>query len=169
MGRVVKTIDKLVVCGVGLIGGSVALALRRARLVNRIVGVGRRPEPLAMARQLGVIDEIATDWADALNGASMVLLAMPVGQMDAVAAAIAPHLREGTIVTDAGSTKRDVIEAIYRHLGPQLASVVPAHPIAGAEKSGPTAARADLYRQRKVVVTPLPENNPAAVARVREL
>ena len=92
-------IDKLVVCGVGLIGGSVALALRRARLVNRIVGVGRRPEPLAMARQLGVIDEIATDWADALNGASMVLLAMPVGQMDAVAAAIAPHLAPGTIVT----------------------------------------------------------------------
>jgi len=89
--------------------------------------------------------------------------------MDAVAAAIAPHLGPDTIVTDAGSTKRDVIEAIYGHLDAHLASVVPAHPIAGAEKSGPTAARADLYRQRKVVVTPLPENNPAAVARVREL
>lgn len=162
-------IDKLVVCGVGLIGGSVALALRRARLVNRIVGVGRRPEPLAMARQLGVIDEIATDWADALNGASMVLLAMPVGQMDAVAAAIAPHLAPGTIVTDAGSTKRDVIEAIYRHLGAHLATVVPAHPIAGAEKSGPAAAQAELYRGRKVVVTPLPENAPEAVARVRDM
>lgn len=162
-------IDKLVVCGVGLIGGSVALALRRARLVNRIVGVGRRPEPLATARQLGVIDEIATDWADALNGASMVLLAMPVGQMDAVAAAIAPHLAPGTIVTDAGSTKRDVIEAIYRHLGAHLATVVPAHPIAGAEKSGPAAAQAELYRGRKVVVTPLPENTPEAVARVRDM
>jgi len=165
----VDKIDKLVVCGVGLIGGSVALALRRARLVNRIVGVGRRPEPLAMARQLGVIDEIATDWADALNGASMVLLAMPVGQMDAVAAAIAPHLAPGTIVTDAGSTKRDVIEAIYRHLGAHLATVVPAHPIAGAEKSGPAAAQAELYRGRKVVVTPLPENTPEAVARVRDM
>lgn len=162
-------IDKLVVCGVGLIGGSVALALRRARLVNRIVGVGRRPEPLAVARQLGVIDEIATDWADALDGASMVLLAMPVGQMDAVAAAIAPHLVPGTIVTDAGSTKRDVIEAIYRHLGAHLATVVPAHPIAGAEKSGPAAAQAELYRGRKVVVTPLPENAPEAVARVRDM
>lgn len=162
-------IDKLVVCGVGLIGGSVALALRRARLVNRIVGVGRRPEPLAVARQLGVIDEIATDWADALSGASMVLLAMPVGQMDAVAAAIAPHLAPGTIVTDAGSTKRDVIEAIYRHLGAHLATVVPAHPIAGAEKSGPAAAQAELYRGRKVVVTPLPENAPEAVARVRDM
>ena len=164
-----KKIDKLVVCGVGLIGGSVALALRQAGLVNRIVGVGRRSEPLAMAKQLGVIDEVSTDWAEALDGADFVLLAMPVGQMDAVAAAIAPHLSPDTIVTDAGSTKRDVIEAIYRHLAPNLANVVPAHPIAGAEKSGPSAARADLYRGRKVVLTPLPENSPAAIARVREV
>lgn len=164
-----KKVGKLVICGVGLIGGSFALALRQAGLVERVVGIGRRPEPLAAARELGIIDEAATGWADALAGAELVLLAMPVGQMDAVAAAIAPHLEAGTIVTDAGSTKRDVIEAIYRHFGPHLATVVPAHPIAGAEKSGPSAARADLYRQRKVVVTPLPENNPAAVARVREL
>jgi prephenate dehydrogenase len=165
----VKKIDKLVVCGVGLIGGSFALALRRAGLVNRIVGVGRRPEPLEAALQLGVIDEVSTDWAGALDGAELVLLAVPVGQMDAVAAAIAPHLGPDTIVTDAGSTKRDVIEAVYRHFGAQLANVVPAHPIAGAEKSGPTAARADLYQRRKVVITPLPENDPASVARVREL
>ena len=165
----VKKVGKLVICGVGLIGGSFALALRQAGLVERVVGIGRRPEPLAAARELGIIDEAATGWADALAGAELVLLAMPVGQMDAVAAAIAPHLEAGTIVTDAGSTKRDVIDGIYRHFGPHLATVVPAHPIAGAEKSGPSAARADLYRQRKVVVTPLPENNPAAVARVREL
>jgi prephenate dehydrogenase len=165
----VKKIDKLVVCGVGLIGGSFALALRRAGLVKRIVGVGRRPEPLEAALQLGVIDEVSTDWAGALDGAELVLLAVPVGQMDAVAAAIAPHLGPDTIVTDAGSTKRDVIEAVYRHFGAQLANVVPAHPIAGAEKSGPTAARADLYQRRKVVITPLPENDPASVARVREL
>lgn len=164
-----KKIDKLVVCGVGLIGGSFALALRRAGLVDRIVGVGRRPEPLHVARQLGVIDEVSTDWAEALDGAELVLLAMPVGQMDAVAAAIAPHLGPDTIVTDAGSTKRDVIEAVYRHFGAQLANVVPAHPIAGAEKSGPTAARADLYQSRKVVITPLPENDPASVARVRDV
>lgn len=164
-----KKIDKLVVCGVGLIGGSFALALRRAGLVDRIVGVGRRPEPLQVARQLGVIDEVSTDWAEALDGAELVLLAMPVGQMDAVAAAIAPHLGPDTIVTDAGSTKRDVIEAVYRHFGAQLANIVPAHPIAGAEKSGPTAARADLYQHRKVVITPLPENDPASVARVRDV
>ena len=161
--------NQLGVIGCGLMGGSFALALRKAGLVNRIVGIGRRPEPLATAQQLGLIDEVCTDWALALEGAEVVLLAMPVGQMDAVAAAIAPHLGPDTIVTDAGSTKRDVIEAIYRHLGAQLANVVPAHPIAGAEKSGPTAARADLYKGRKVVVTPLPENRPEAVARVREM
>lgn len=165
----VKKIDKLVVCGVGLIGGSFALALRKAGLVNHIVGVGRRPEPLAKACELGLIDEISTDWATALQGADLVLLAMPVGQMDTVAAAIAPHLGPDTIVTDAGSTKRDVIEAIYRHLGHRLPNVVPAHPIAGAEKSGPVAARAELYAGRKVVVTPLPENRPEAIARVRDV
>lgn len=164
-----RKIRKLVVCGVGLIGGSVALALRQARVVEHIVGIGRRAEPLVHARQLGVIDEISTDWADALDGADVVVLAMPVGQMEAVTKAMAPHLQPHTVVTDAGSTKRDVIEAIYRNLGPQLAHVVPAHPIAGAEKSGPAAARADLYRGRKVVITPLPENVPEAVEQVRAL
>ena len=112
----VKKVGKLVICGVGLIGGSFALALRQAGLVEHVVGIGRRPEPLAAARELGIIDEAATDWAAALAGAELVLLAMPVGQMDAVAAAIAPHLGPDTIVTDAGSTKRDVIEAIYRSI-----------------------------------------------------
>ncbi len=161
-------IQKLVICGVGLIGGSFALALRRAGAVKRIVGVGRSPESLARAVARGVIDEAVTDWRSALDGADLVLLAMPVGQMDAVMAAMAPHLRPGTVVTDAGSTKRDVIEAVYRHLNAHIAHVVPAHPIAGAEKSGVEAAFASLYDGRKVVVTPLPENEPAAILRVRE-
>lgn len=161
-------IGKLVVCGVGLIGGSFALALRRAGAVGRIVGIGRSKAPLERALALGVIDEIAADWAAALDGADMVLLAAPVGQMDAIMAAMAPHLSPGTIVTDAGSTKRDVVEAIQRHLGARLAWVVPAHPIAGAEKSGVEAAFAELYQQRRVVLTPLPENRPEAVERVRQ-
>jgi len=165
----VKKVGKLHIGHQRAHGTRHALALRQAGLVERVVGIGRRPEPLAAARELGIIDEAATGWADALAGAELVLLAMPVGQMDAVAAAIAPHLEAGTIVTDAGSTKRDVIEAIYRHLGHRLPNVVPAHPIAGAEKSGPAAAQSGLYRGRKVVVTPLPENRPAAVARVREV
>lgn len=161
-------IDKLVVCGVGLIGGSFALALRRAGMVRRVVGIGRSKESLARAVELGVIDEASADWASALDGADFVLLAPPVGQMDAVMAAMAPHLAPGTVVTDAGSTKRDVIEATYRHLGGHLAYTVPGHPIAGAEKSGVDAAFASLYDGRRVVVTPLPENEPAAILRVRE-
>ena len=162
-------IKRLVICGVGLIGGSFALALRRAGVVREIVGIGRRPVGLERALELGVIDEIALDWETALAGADMVLLAAPVGQMEGIMAAMAPHLAPGTLVTDAGSTKRDVMEAIYRHLDGQLASVVPAHPIAGAEKSGVEAAFASLFDGRKVVVTPLPENEPAAVLRVREV
>jgi len=162
-------IEKLVVCGVGLIGGSFALALREAGVARRIVGIGRSEASLARAVALGVIDEATNDWGAALVGADFVLLAPPVGQMDAVMAAMAPHLSPGTIVTDAGSTKRDIIEAVYRHLGTHLTTVVPAHPIAGAEKSGVESAFASLYAGRKVVVTPLPENEPAAVLRVREV
>jgi prephenate dehydrogenase len=161
-------IDKLVVCGVGLIGGSFALAMRRAGAARRIVGVGRSAASLDRALERGVIDEAAPDWRTALDGADLVLLAPPVGQMDAIMAAMAPHLQPGTVVTDAGSTKRDVIEAIYRHLDPNLAYVVPAHPIAGAERSGVDAAFASLYDGKKVVITPLPENEPSAVLRVRK-
>ena len=159
---------KVVVCGVGLIGGSFAMALRRAGLASRIVGVGRSAASLARAVERGIIDEAANDWADALDGADFVLLAPPVGQMEAIMAAMAPHLAPGTVVTDAGSTKRDVIEAVYRHLGEHLGYVVPAHPIAGAETSGVEAAFDSLYAGKKVVVTPLPENEPSAILRVRQ-
>jgi prephenate dehydrogenase len=162
-------IDKLVVCGVGLIGGSFALALREAGLVRRVVGIGRTRAALERAQALGIIDEVSTSWAEALDGADFLLLAAPVGQMETIMQALAPHLGPDTVVTDAGSTKRDVIEAIYRNLGDRLANVVPAHPIAGAEKSGADAAFASLYRDRKVVLTPLPENEPSAVLRVREV
>ncbi len=159
---------RVVICGVGLIGGSFALALKARGLVREVVGIGRTSASLERARELGVIDSVATDWATALDGAELVLLAMPVGQMLGVMQAMAPHLGPDTLVTDAGSTKRDVIEAIYSNLKSHLEQVVPAHPIAGAEKSGPDAARADLYAGRKVVITPLSENRPEAVARVRE-
>ncbi|MGL1833285.1 prephenate dehydrogenase [Rhodocyclaceae bacterium SMB388] len=162
------SIKKLVVCGVGLIGGSFALALRKAGVARRIVGIGRRPASLERALALGVIDEAASCWADALDGADFVLLAPPVGQMDAIMAAMVPHLGPDTVVTDAGSTKRDVIEAIYRHLGDRVPNFVPAHPIAGAENSGVEAAFPALFDGRKVVVTPLPENEPSAVLKVRK-
>lgn len=160
-------IKQLAVCGVGLIGGSFALALREAGAVERIVGIGRSAASLNKAMAQGVVDAVATDWAEALAGTDFVLIAAPVGQTDAILAAMAPHLRPGVVVTDAGSTKRDVIEAIYRRLGSHLLETVPSHPIAGAEKSGVDAAFSTLYRGRKVVVTPLAENAPEAIARVR--
>jgi prephenate dehydrogenase len=163
-----KSFGRIVVCGVGLIGGSFALALKARGLVREVVGLGRRMSTLEEAKSLGVIDTIATGWAEALEGAELVLLAMPVGQMDETMRAMAPHLAPGTLVTDAGSTKRDVIEGIYAHLSEHVANVVPAHPIAGAEKSGPSAARAELCAGRKVVLTPLPENDADAIERVRE-
>jgi prephenate dehydrogenase len=160
-------LNKLVVCGVGLIGGSFALGLKAAAAVGEIVGLGRTPAPLEEARRLGVIDRVASDWADALDGADLVLLAMPVGQMASVLAALAPHLSPGTVVTDGGSTKSDVVAAARAALGAKIGQFVPGHPIAGAEKSGIVAAQADLYVDKRVVLTPLAENLAANVARVQ--
>ena len=158
---------KVVVCGVGLIGGSFALALKSAGVAREVVGLGRTPAPLDEALRLGVIDRIAVDWPDAMRGADLVLLGMPVGQMAPVMAALAPCLAPDTLVTDGGSTKADVAAVARAALGARSAQFVPGHPIAGAEKSGVSAARGDLYRNRRVVLTPLPENAPADIARVR--
>ncbi len=156
-------IGKLAIFGVGLIGGSFALALREAGVVGEIVGVGRSAENLRAALDLGVIDWIAADAADAVKGADLVLLAMPVGQMGAVMRQVAPHLEAGSAVTDAGSTKQDVVALAREHLAGKLSCFVPGHPIAGAENSGVTAARAELFRDRNIVLTPLPESDPAVV------
>jgi prephenate dehydrogenase len=129
-------IGKLVVIGAGLIGGSFALALRRARVVEHVVGVGRTRRNLAEALKRKVIDEASRDAARAVRGADLVLLAMPVGQMPAVMSAIAPALPPRAVVTDAGSTKRDVVACARRFLAPHLARFIPGHPIAGTEKSG---------------------------------
>lgn len=150
---------KLVVCGVGLIGGSFAMALKSAGRVERVVGLGRTRTPLDEALRLGVIDDIANGWADALEGADLVLLAIPVGQMEPVFAALAPFLGAETLVTDGGSTKSDVVTAARAGLGVKIRQFVPGHPIAGAERSGVAAAKADLYQDRRVVLTPLPENS----------
>jgi prephenate dehydrogenase len=159
-------LGKVVVCGVGLIGGSFALALKAAGVAGEIVGLGRSRAPLEEAFLLGVIDRIADDWADAAQGADLILLAMPVGQMPPVMAALAPHLEQQTVVTDGGSTKSDVVAAARAAFGQRVAQFVPGHPIAGAERSGVKAAMPDLYRGKRVVLTPLPENDAASVARI---
>lgn len=160
-------IGKLAVIGVGLIGGSFALALRRARAVGRVVGVGRTRRNLAAALARGVVDEVEARAERAVRGADLVLLAAPVGQTPGLLAAIAPHLAPFAVVMDAGSTKRDAVAAARRFLGAALPRFVPAHPIAGTEKSGAESAFADLYRGRCVVLTPLPETSARALALAR--
>ncbi len=156
-------LDRLVIIGVGLIGGSFALALRKAGAVHHIIGTGRSRENMQHALEHGVIDEIAPDMASALYRADFVLLAMPVGQTENVMSQIASHLHPGTIVSDAGSTKQDVVTAARRHLGKNLKNFVPGHPIAGAEHSGVLAAQHDLYAGKHVILTPLEETRTDAV------
>lgn len=162
-------INKLVIIGVGLIGGSLALALRQAGAVIEIVGVGRSMENLEAAKQFGIIDQIETDLASAVKNADVVVLAVPVAAMQPTLKELAPHLSPETIVTDVGSTKRDVIGYARQHLPDHLARFIPGHPIAGAEKSGAAAAFANLYQGRNIVVTPLPENDAEAVATITRM
>ena len=165
-------IARLVVVGVGLIGGSFALALRAAGLVDTVVGVGRGRANLDAARQLSIIDrqvQIDGDWAAELAAADLVLLAAPVAQYPALLAAMAGRLGPNTIVTDAGSTKQDVIAAARAALGGAMPRFVPGHPIAGTEHSGAAAAFATLFRERNVVLTPVGETDPVATATVAAL
>lgn len=162
-------LHKLVIIGVGLIGGSFALALRRAGIAKHIVGIGRSPENMYRALELGIIDEITNEPASAVKDADFVLLAMPVGQTGYIMAQIAPYLESETIISDVGSTKQDVIFAAHTHLSKQLIHFVPSHPIAGTEFSGAEAADANLFRDKHLVITPLEENSEQAIKLVTTL
>ncbi len=154
---------KLAVIGVGLIGGSFALALKQAKAVSHVAGVGRSKQNLQIARERGIIDSIAPDAAMAAKDADLVLVAAPVAQFERIFSS----LRDSkALITDGGSTKRDVIAAARKALGKKIGQFVPAHPIAGAEKSGAAAASAELYRGKRVVITPLPQNRRPALEQV---
>jgi len=159
---------KIAIFGVGLIGGSFALALKKAGAAAKIVGVGRSMRSLERAAALGIIDSFTNSPAEALDGADLVLIAAPVAQTGAILAAIKPHLQPGTVVTDAGSTKTDVVAAARAALGERIGCFVPGHPIAGREQNGPDAALVDLYVGKKVVLAALPENDAADVERVAQ-
>ena len=159
-------IGKLVVVGVGLIGGSFSLALKAAGRVDRVVGVGRGRTNLDVARSRGIIDDaiaLDADWTRELADADLVLLATPVAQFASLFEAIAGRVSRTAILTDAGSTKQNVIADARRHLADALAQFIPGHPIAGTEHTGAAAAFATLFRDRNVVLTPLPENGSAAI------
>ena len=158
---------KIVVFGTGLIGGSFALALKAAGAVEEVVGFGRAPGTLRIAQELGVIDRAGINPAHEIGDADIVLVATPVAQMPEIFSRIAPYLGPNTLVTDGGSTKGDVVAAARAAFKGHIGKFVPAHPIAGAENSGPAAARWDLYRGKKVVVTPLAENNDERLDRIK--
>ena len=151
--------DRVAVIGVGLIGGSFSLALKEKKLCRHVVGAGRSAANLQLALERGIIDSIAAGPAAAARDADLILISTPVAQFEKILQEIKDNLKPGALVTDAGSTKRDVVATARAHLGTKISQFVPAHPIAGAEHSGAAAAKPDLFRDRRVVIAPLEENS----------
>jgi prephenate dehydrogenase len=162
-----RRLKTLAVIGVGLIGGSFALALRRAAAVTTVVGYDRDGAALERAAAMGVIDDAASSSSDAARGADLVVVAVPVRAIGAVLHDVALAMAPGAVVTDVGSTKAEVVRTAREELRERFARFVPGHPIAGRETSGVESATADLFRGARVVVTPTPETAPDALEMVR--
>lgn len=163
-----RVYDRVALIGLGLIAGSMSLAMREAGLAGEIVGYARSPETRATAREIGLVDRVVETPAEAAAGADLIVLAVPVGAMGDVAAEIAPFLKPGATVTDVGSVKRAVVEAVAPHI-PQGVHFIPGHPLAGTEHSGPRSGFASLFRNRWWLLTPPEASDPAAVARLADL
>ena len=161
-------IDKLAVVGVGLIGGSLALALKEAGAVGHVVGIGRGLPNLETALRLGVVDSYTLDLAEGVADADVIFLATPVQALGTVAEQAMPHLKAGAIITDGGSVKQAVIDAIEPHLRDDV-HFVPGHPIAGTENSGAEAAFATLYRDRRCILTPTGKTASEALDRMQRM
>ena len=162
-----RVYDKVALIGLGLIAGSMAHAIREGGLAGRVTGYARSRETRDTAREIGLC-EVCDSAAEAVAGADLVVLAVPVGAMEAVMAEIAPHLAPGVTLTDVGSVKQSVIEAVAPHL-PAGAHFIPGHPLAGTEHSGPRAGFATLFRNRWWLLTPLPDTDAPALARLERL
>lgn len=160
------TFGRVAIVGSGLVGGSFALALKAAGRVDRVAVFDREPGHAARALALGIADRASDSIGDTVRDADLVVVAVPVAQSGSVFAAMEPHLAPAAVVTDVGSTKRTVIAAARAALGDAIGRFVPGHPIAGREVHGPDAARADLFDGKRVLLTPLAENDERSVARV---
>ena len=159
--------EKLAVIGVGLIGGSFSLALKKAGVVGEVIGVGRSRPNLEKALELGVVDYISRDPAEGVKDADLVFLATPVLAMAAVVETIVPHMKPGAVLTDGGSVKGEVVR-LLEPLVPEHLFYVPGHPIAGTEKSGSEAAFASLYEDRLCILTPTSRTNAGALSLVKK-
>lgn len=162
-------IKRLCIIGVGLIGGSLARALRRANACEEVVGCGRNTANLDRAVELGVIDRYETDIGEAVQGADVVVVAVPLGSMEMVFSQMKDHLERNALITDVGSAKGSVADAGRKIFADTLDRFVPAHPIAGTEKSGVEASFAELFDNRRVIITPLEESSKDSVERVRNM
>lgn len=160
---------KIVICGVGLIGGSFALALKKSGFKGQILGLERSPDVLEHAYALGIVDEIGLSLEETLGDADLVVLSVPVAQTGNVLEMILPYWHENLIVSDTGSTKTDVVAMAREVLGEKIARFIPAHPIAGSEMNGPEAAVDDLFVGKKVVIAALPESSRADVERIADV
>ena len=160
--------NRVALIGLGLIAGSMAHAMRRDGLAGEIVGTARSADTRATAREIGLCDRVVDSAAEAVDGADLMVLAVPVGAMGRVAQEIAPHLAPGATVTDVGSVKKDVVDQVGPHL-PAAVHFVPGHPLAGTEQSGPRSGFAELFENRYTLLTPVEGTDPAAVARLRSL
>ncbi|MBU3259080.1 prephenate/arogenate dehydrogenase family protein [Roseovarius sp. PS-C2] len=160
--------DRVALIGLGLIASSMFWAIRRAGLAGEVTGYARSVETRDTAREIGLCDRVCDSAAEAVEGADLVVLCVPVGAMAAVAAEIAPALKPGATVSDVGSVKKAVIEAVAPHL-PENVHFVPAHPLAGTEHSGPRAGFAELFDNRWCLIVPVEGSDRDAVARVEAL
>ncbi|PYF08097.1 prephenate dehydrogenase [Rhodobacter viridis] len=157
---------RVALIGLGLIASSMAHAMREKGLAGEIIGHAKSAETRATALEIGICDRVFDTAAEAVEGADLVVLCVPVGAMAAIAAEIAPHLAPGATVTDVGSVKQAVVEAVAPHM-PEHAQFIPGHPLAGTEHSGPRSGFATLFVNRWWLLTPLEGNDPAAVARLK--
>lgn len=160
--------EKVTLIGLGLIGSSIARAMRKHGLAQKIVGVTRSVQTLELARSCNICDELYQDAGQAVRGADLVILCTPVGAIGTIMRNISPFLKRGVIISDVGSVKKAVVDSILPHL-PETATLVPAHPIAGTEYSGPEAGFATLFQDRWCILTPVPEAQPQDVRKVRKL
>ena len=162
-------IDKLAIIGVGLIGSSLSLALKEAGEVRQVIGFGRNQQNLARGVELGVLDDFAESIEACVSDADVIVVAVPLGAMRQVFAELKQAIKKGAIITDVGSAKGSVVSAAQAELGTLFSRFVPAHPIAGTEQSGVEAGFPTLYKNRRVIITPVEQTDQDAIAVIDEM
>ena len=154
---------KVCIIGIGLIGGSLAKAIKKTHQSEIVFGYGRDEERLEKAQKGNLIDQYSADMGEALDGANMVIIATPVGSYESILKEMKPHITKDMVISDVGSTKVSVIETVKAVFGNTLDNFIPAHPIAGKEKSGFEVSDANLFVNKKVIITPLENNNSESI------